>query len=295
MSSAAASQRRRVPTARRLVWEPTEDGLRRRPDELAVEEPLEIRLSDRDGGTTTQTVTMRTPGHDFELAAGWLLSEGLLGGPEDLRSVRYCTDPALDAEQRYNVVTADLSPAAEARLGEGGATSRLALTSSSCGVCGTASIELLLERGIGAVSSTESFSLEGLLTWPDLLRQDQAGFSATGGLHAAGLVTSAGQLLVTREDIGRHNAVDKVLGWALLRAVEKKGEFPLSSCGLVVSGRTSFEIVQKALSAGIPVVAAVSAASSLAARLADEKGLCLVGFVRNGRATVYTHPARLGS
>jgi FdhD protein len=293
VSAAGGFSGRRVPTVKRLVWEPGDEGLRRRPDELAVEEPLEIRLSKNGGATTTQTVTMRTPGHDFELVAGWLLSEGLIRGPGELRAVRYCTDPALDAEQRYNVVTADLARVAEDRLKSSGATSRLALTSSSCGVCGTASIELLLERGIGAVESDQVFSLAELLTWPDRLREDQVGFSTTGGLHAAGLVSSEGELVVTREDIGRHNAVDKVIGWALLRALEKTGDFPLSSCGLVVSGRTSFEIVQKALSAGIPVVAGVSAASSLAARLAEEKGLSLAGFVRDGRVTIYTHPERL--
>ena len=293
MTSRLSTAKRRVPTASRLVWEPTSDGLRRRPDELAVEEPLEIRLSRPGGGTEVLTVTMRTPGNDFELAAGWLLGEGIVSGPADLQALRYCTDPELDAEQRYNVVTVDLSEPARAALGE--VPARLGLTSSSCGVCGTASIELLEQRGLRAVASEATFSLGDVLGWPELLRENQAAFTATGGLHAAGLVSAAGELLVAREDIGRHNAVDKVIGWALREAIEQRGVFPLAELGLVVSGRSSFEIVQKALAAGIPLVAGVSAASSLAARLADEQGLTLAGFVRGGRATIYAHPERLSS
>lgn len=293
-SRASSARRRRVPTASRLVWQPRPSGLARRPDELAVEEPLELRLgTGAERAPRTLTVTMRTPGHDFELALGWLLSEGALSGPGDVAAVRYCTDATLDAEQRYNVVTVDLSPAGEARLAERGHEPRLAMTASSCGVCGTASIEALSARGLAEVPPGPSFALEDVLAWPELLRADQEAFSATGGLHAAGLVTASGELVVAREDIGRHNAVDKVIGWALFEAMEKRRPFPLSDLGLVVSGRTSFEIVQKALSAGIAVVAAVSAASSLAARLAEEKGLSLLGFVREGRGTVYAHPERL--
>lgn len=287
---------RPVPTESRLVWEPRDGRLGRRPDLLAVEEPLELRIGDASGlaGGDVLTVTMRTPGHDFELAAGWLLAEGLLATPADLRAVRYCTDPALDGEQRYNVVTADLDPAALARLlAGGGLPTRLTVTSSSCGVCGTSSIEALSVRGPSPLAET-TFPLQGVLTWPELLRRGQSGFSKTGGLHAAGLVSPEGELVVAREDIGRHNAVDKVIGWALLEALQGKMAFPLSSHGLVVSGRTSFEIVQKALAAGVPLVAAVSAASSLAVRLAAERGLTLVGFVREGRCTVYSCPERLG-
>ncbi len=280
----------RIPTESRLVWEPTDDGLRRRPDELAVEEPLEIRLSRPAGRSEILNVTMRTPGHDFELAAGWALSEAIVSAPAELRAVRYCTDEALDSEQRYNVVTLDLAASA---LPLRPPVSRLTLASSSCGVCGAASIALLNERGVATISSPTRFRLEDVVSWPELLREGQSGFEATGGLHAAGLVDSNGQLLVAREDIGRHNAVDKVIGWAMFEALGRRGSFPLSELGLVVSGRTSFEIVQKALAAGLPVVAGVSAASSLAARLADERGLTLAGFVREGRATFYCHPERI--
>jgi FdhD protein len=264
---------------------------------LAVEEPLELRAGrgSTARGTQVLNVTMRTPGSDFELAAGWLLSEGVLESPADLKSIRYCTDRSLDAEQRYNVVTADLRPAALARLQAGGTASRLVATSSSCGVCGTASLESLSGRGYSSVPASAAFAMADVLSWPERLRKEgQRGFESTGGLHAAGLVSQGGELLVAREDIGRHNAVDKVIGWAVLEALAGHVAFPLSGLGLVVSGRTSFEIVQKALVAGIPLVAAVSAASSLAARLADEHGITLVGFVRKGRCTVYTHPERLG-
>ncbi|HET9091104.1 MAG TPA: formate dehydrogenase accessory sulfurtransferase FdhD [Acidimicrobiales bacterium] len=293
----AAPPARRVPTDSRLVWEQKDGRLARHPDELAVEEPLEVRVGGLDAASARPevlTVTMRTPGNDFELALGWLLSEGVLAGPADLRAVRYCSDPELDAEQRYNVVTVDLERAAAARLAAaGGVPSRLTTTSSSCGVCGSSSIAALAERLRGPVDSATVFGFADVVRWPSLLTEGQAGFAATGGLHAAGLVNPEGELLVAREDIGRHNAVDKVLGWAILQAVSGDLALPLEEVGLVVSGRTSFEIVQKALAAGIPVVAGVSAASSLAVRLADERGITLLGFVRDGRGIVYSHPERL--
>ncbi len=303
MSVARSSVRGGVPTAGRLVWELRRDGreraprLSRRPDSLAVEEPLEIRVTAPTSPSLPaekMTVTMRTPGSDFELAVGWLFAEGVVEGPDDIAAVRYCTDEDLDEEQRYNVVTVDLTRAAAARVERaGGLSARLTFTSSSCGVCGTASIEALSAR-VGHVASETGFALDEVLSWPSLLREKgQTGFAATGGLHAAALVTAEGELLVAREDIGRHNAVDKVAGWALLEAGAGRLTLPLAGAGLVVSGRTSFEIVQKALCLGLPVLAAVSAASSLAARLADERGLTLVGFVRDGRCTVYSHPERL--
>jgi FdhD protein len=252
-------------TGSRLVWEPRDGALVRRPDTLAVEEPLELRLA-TEAAPRTLSVTMRTPGHDFELSAGWLLSEGVIDGPEAVRAIRYCTDPDVDGEQRYNVVTAELK-VAPVRLNE-----RLMLTSSSCGICGSASID----------------AIRTLVSLPDTLSAAQKGFSSTGGLHAAGLVGFDGALLAAREDIGRHNAVDKVIGWALL-----EWRFPLSGTILVVSGRTSFEIVQKAFRAGICFVAGISAASSLAARLAEEEGMTLVGFLRGERCTVYAHPGRI--
>lgn len=281
----------RVPTASRLVWEPAGGRFSRRPDELAVEEPLEIRLGD-SGGARVLNVTMRTPGSDFELAAGWLLGEGVISGPEELRAVRYCTDAELDNEQRYNAVTADVGQAALERVESKGGGRRLTATTSACGVCGSSSIEALASLGPAELAPS-TFGLADVLAWPDRLRHVQAAFAATGGLHAAGLVSTTGEFRVAREDIGRHNAVDKVIGWAVLEAAGGRGEFPLSQFGLVVSGRTSFEIVQKALAAGIPVVAGVSAASSLAVQLATERGLTLVGFVRNGSCTVYARPERL--
>jgi FdhD protein len=296
-----------TPTASRLVFEERKGRFARRPDMLAIEEPLELRLAGPPGERPrVLTVTMRTPGHDFELVAGWLLAEGIVARPGEIRAVRYCQDPVLDIEQRYNVVTVELSPAAVARHADrGGLEPRLTATSSSCGVCGSSSIASLVERsrasrGAGRAQAlpggarSTRFAYRAVLAWPERLRDAQAGFSATGGLHAAGLVSPSGRLLVVREDVGRHNAVDKVVGWVLQEAGgRRRPAFPLSGCGLVVSGRTSFEIVQKAIAAGIDVVASVSAASSLAARLADEAGITLVGFLRAGGAVVYAHPERL--
>jgi FdhD protein len=271
-----------VRTASQLVWERSADGLSRRPDHLAVEEPLEIRVSEK-GASRTLTVTMRTPGHDFELVAGWLLAEGAVDSAEDIRAIRYCTDPELDGEQRFNVVTADLAgdvpPVAARRV----------LSSSSCGVCGTATIDALKRAGHPALLDGQRLDWAVLAGLPAQLRSAQEAFESTGGLHGAALVSFDGEQLVVREDIGRHNAVDKVIGWALL-----EGHFPLSDTVLVVSGRTSFEIVQKALRAGIPMIAAISAASSLAQRMAEEAGLTLVGFLRGDRCTVYAHPERIG-
>jgi FdhD protein len=268
-------------TASRLVWERKDGTFVRRPDHLAVEEPLEVRLAP-DSEPRTLTVTMRTPGHDFELAAGWLLSEGVIDRPSAIRAIRYCTDPDLDGEQRYNIVTADLNGP------PGRMVERLVLTGSSCGICGSASIDALRELGHPPLAEGGSVAWRTLVHLPDALAAAQSQFRSTGGLHAAGLVSFAGDVLVVREDIGRHNAVDKVIGWALLES-----RFPLGETLLVVSGRTSFEIVQKALRAGISVVAGISAASDLAARLAEEEGMTLVGFLRGERCTIYAHPERI--
>lgn len=263
------------------MWERRDGAFARRPDDLAVEEPLEVRLAP-DSAARTLTVTMRTPGHDFELAAGWLLSEGVIDGPSGIRALRYCTDPELDGEQRYNIVTADLA------LPPGRLVERLTLTSSSCGICGSASIEALRQLGHPALGEGRSVAWKTLLDLPEALSAGQRQFKATGGLHAAGLVSYEGELLVVREDIGRHNAVDKAVGWSLLES-----RFPLTDTILLVSGRTSFEIVQKAMRAGISFVAGISAASGLAARLADEEGMTLVGFLRGERCTIYAHPERI--
>lgn len=271
----------RVPTGSFTVGELADGELRHRRDELAIEEPLEIRADDGSGPTTIG-ITMRTPGHDFELVAGLLLAEAVVAGREGLRRIAYCVDRSLSVEQRYNVVTAQVTDALRPGL------ARQLVTSSACGVCGAASIEAVSITGhppLGPGPRVEVTRLAGL---PELLAAHQRGFAATGGLHGAALVGADGVVRVAREDVGRHNAVDKVVGWAVLR-----GETPLGDTVLVVSGRVSFEIVQKALRAGIGFVAAVSAATSLATRLARENGLTLVGFVRDGRATVYAGAERI--
>ncbi|GAA0206674.1 MULTISPECIES: formate dehydrogenase accessory sulfurtransferase FdhD [unclassified Aeromicrobium] len=254
-------------------------GATPRHDSLAAEEPLEIRV-----GGTSFAVTMRTPGHDFDLVAGFLVSEGVVTSPADLRTMIYCA-PDLD-ENTYNVIDVGVT-------GAGGVVAasreRNVYTSSSCGVCGLASID--------AVATTSAFDVSAdavrveakvLGALPDLLRDQQAVFERTGGLHAAGLFSSTGEALAVREDVGRHNAVDKVVGQAL-----REDRLPLTGSVLQVSGRASFELVQKAAMAGVPVLAAVSAPSSLAVDLADRLGVTLVGFSRGTTFNVYTHPERV--
>ncbi|XVX21016.1 formate dehydrogenase accessory sulfurtransferase FdhD [Actinomycetota bacterium] len=257
----------------------------RKVDTLAVEEPLEIRL---DGAA--YTVTMRTPGHDIELVHGLLAAEGIIRGPEDVREARYCAGAVADDESghavnTYNVLEVLLAP------GVGVPTERLrsTVTSSACGVCGTASIDLLRQQQrFDLRADTTTVDREILLALPDRLRAAQRTFDKTGGLHGVALFDADGRLLVAREDVGRHNATDKVLGWALLQ-----GRLPASGCVLMVSGRTSFELAQKAVLAGVPVLAGVSAPSSLAVQLADEAGLTLAGFVRGDRMNIYSHPDRV--
>jgi FdhD protein len=281
--------RRPGPTTRVRVHEVVETGVRRHEDRLATEEPLEIRLAWPGRPASRVAVTMRTPGHDFELAAGFLYGEGVLAGADDLRTVAYCTDATLTPEQELNVVTVELDrpprrPPAERYAGLSAAT-------SACGVCGTESIDDVL-----ALCDVTNPSLwddvvirpELLVTLPDTLRAEQRVFESTGGLHAAGLFDRDGSASVVREDIGRHNAVDKVVGARLLA-----GGSPAAPV-LCVSGRIGFEIVQKAVMAGIGVVAAVGAPSSLAVDLAVRAGLCTCGFVRGGRYVVYSAPERLG-
>lgn len=272
----------RVPTTSATVYEPKGALLIGRTDQLAVEEPLEIRLA---GSATASTlaITMRTPGHDFELVAGNLLSEGVIDGRDQVRQIAYCLDADLSPEQRYNVVTAELR-------GEPGRASieRLVMTSSACGVCGSASIEAVHLAGHPEITDGPKVPFETLSRFPDLLRSGQRAFSSTGGLHGIALISPAGEVVCLREDVGRHNAVDKVIGWAMLN-----GKLPLSDMTLMVSGRISFEIVQKALRAGIPIVAAVSAATSLAVRLAEDAGMTLVGFLRGDSGVVYAGRERI--
>jgi FdhD protein len=251
-----------------------------RADVLAVEEPLEVRQ-----GTDVLTVTMRTPGDDFDLVAGWLVSEGHVRETSDLVTASYCPGLDEDGHQTYNVVEVALaSPVPDGRL-------RRTLTSSACGVCGTSSLEAVRVRSPYAVADDDvEVDPAVLATLPDRLRDAQAVFEHTGGLHAAGLFTADGELVCAREDVGRHNAVDKVVGWAL-----REGRLPLRGHVLQVSGRASFELVQKAVVAGVPVLSAVSAPSSLAAELAEEQGMTLAGFVRSGGFNLYTRPERVRS
>jgi FdhD protein len=257
------------------------DGHRdERADTLVTEEPLEIRVQGPDGVAHQVGVTMRTPGGDFELAAGFLFTEGLVD-PGDISRVAYCDDLEAD-EQRYNVVTVSLTRAFDPAV-----LRRNFTTTSSCGVCGKAALEDVEVRCTPVAEGT-SVALDVLLGLPEALRSAQRVFDRTGGLHAAGLFEPDGRLLSVREDVGRHNAVDKVIGESLLA-----GDIPLARRILQVSGRLSFEIVQKAAVAAIPIVSAVSAPSSLAVDAAERFGLTLVGFVREGRANVYTRPDRV--
>jgi FdhD protein len=253
----------------------------RREDVLAGEEPLEIRL-----GGSAFTVTMRTPGDDFDLVAGFLVSEGVVWEPGQLPSLRYCAGVDDNGQQTFNVVEAQLRPGVEL---PDTAMERHVYTSSSCGICGTASIDAVRKSSrFDLHEDTAPVDLGILASLPDRLRGSQKLFDRTGGVHAAGLFTAEGELLCLREDVGRHNAVDKVVGWAL-----REGMLPLRGTILQVSGRASFELVQKAQLAGIPVLAAVSAPSSLAADLADDAGLTLVGFSRGTTLNCYSHPDRI--
>jgi FdhD protein len=258
-----------------------------RRDDLATEEPLEIRVArhgDRVGRPVA--VTMRTPGADFELAAGFLYGEGVIAGPADIGRIAYCADPALDGEQRYNVVTATLAAGRAAPDLAG--LERHFFASSACGVCGRAGLDGLRRRGVTAAPDGLAVPVETLYGLPAALADAQGIFARTGGLHAAGLFTAAGETVAVREDVGRHNAVDKLVGWALLA-----GRLPPHDLVLVVSGRAGFEIVQKAAAAGVPMVCAVSAPSSLAVAVAEEFGVTLVGFLRGRRCNIYTGHGRV--
>jgi FdhD protein len=258
-------------TERRRVTRVDGGHVVERPDSLAVEEPLEIRV---DG--TAVSVTMRTPGHDVELALGFLVTEGLVTDPRDIAGAINCADNVVDVTLRTPLP--DLG------------VTRNFYTSSSCGMCGKASIDAVRTSSAYDVA-TDPLPVEaGLLTsLPERLREAQRAFDRTGGVHAAGVFDGdSGDALCVREDVGRHNAVDKVVGWAV-----EQQRLPLAGCVLQVSGRASFELVQKAVMAGIPVLAAVSAPSSLAVELAEEAGLTLVGFLRGASFNVYAGAHRL--
>ena len=258
-------------------------------DVVATEEPLEIRLAYRrpDGRRTQQSIsiTMRTPGNDGELAAGFLLTEGIIASAAQVDAIGPCGPPA--ANGLINVVRVDLAVGTEVDLDR---LKRNFYTSSSCGVCGKASLEAVAVQGRYDLHGTAlQVSAETLGALPERLRALQSVFERTGGLHASGLFDTHGQIDAIREDVGRHNALDKLIGQALL-----KGELPLGDYGVVVSGRASFELMQKAMMAGIPMLAAVGAPSSLAVEFAEEFGMTLVGFLKPDKFNVYSRADRIG-
>jgi FdhD protein len=254
-----------------------------RADYLATEEPLEIRLV-VGGGRQSVAITMRTPGADFELAVGFLFSEGIIAGRDDVRRVTYCTDRDVEAEQRYNIVNVELAGAAAPDLRS---LERHFFTNSACGVCGKATLDALEVR-CAPLAGGPDVPVDVLYGLPERLRTGQGLFDSTGGLHATGLFTAGGELLAIREDVGRHNALDKLIGWAVLQ-----GRVPLDQELLLVSGRSSYEILQKAITAGVSVVCGISAPSSLAVALAERFGVTLVGFLRDRRCNVYAHAGRI--
>ncbi|MEU6564723.1 formate dehydrogenase accessory sulfurtransferase FdhD [Nocardia nova] len=264
-------------TARRPTRRITPAGVISRPDTLAVEEPLEIRIAG-----SALTVTMRTPGNDIDLVHGFLLSENIIESADDIVSARYCAGTDDDGRNTYNVLDVELRRPVPVRP-------RGFVTNSSCGLCGTTALDQVRTRSrFPLPAGTPRIDPAVLATLPGELRSRQTVFDATGGLHAAGLFTPDGDALVVREDIGRHNAVDKVIGWAL-----REQRVPAHETVLMVSGRTSFELVQKAVMAGIPVLGAVSAPSSLAVDLATDNGLTLAGFLRGDTMNVYSGAERL--
>jgi FdhD protein len=257
---------------------------RRRPDSLAAEEPLEIRVGPAGAPRSPLAVTMRTPGDDLDLAVGFLLTEGVIRGADDVHTAQLCAGD--NAPNTYNVVDVALAPGVPAPVTD---PSRNFYTTSSCGVCGKASIDAVRTRSqFDVAQDATTVEAATLVRLPDALRERQKVFATTGGLHAAGLFAADGTLVCLREDVGRHNAVDKIIGWAA-----KQRMLPLTGHVLMVSGRASFELCQKAWMAGIPVLAAVSAPSTLAVDLAREAGLTVVGFLRGPTFNVYAGEHRV--
>lgn len=251
-----------------------------RPDRLVTEEPMEIRIESAGASPEPLAVTMRTPGHDFELAVGFCLSERIVAGPDDVATVAYCLRG--DGPQEYNVVTVTTRSPVDLE-----AHRRAFVSNASCGLCGKTALDQV-EIACAPVASDLTVTAAALVGMPATLRAAQKVFDVTGGVHATGCFTPDGTLRVVREDVGRHNAFDKVVGWAALA-----GALPLTDAVCIVSGRVSFEIVQKAAVAGVPVLGAVSAPSSLAVQAAERLGVTVVGFLRGDRFNVYTHPDRV--
>ncbi|HYN98391.1 MAG TPA: formate dehydrogenase accessory sulfurtransferase FdhD [Actinomycetota bacterium] len=271
------------PTASRsgVVRQFRREGINRpRSEVLATEEPFEIRLN-AEGQEIKATITMRTPGNDFELAVGFLYAESVLSGKQDFHAVRYCQP---QNEQQYNVVTVDL----RGPMPEMATLDRNFYSNSGCGVCGKASLDQLAITGVPLLGEGPKVSPELILSLPERLKKGQKLFAKTGGVHAAGLFDAEGTLLAVREDVGRHNALDKLVGWALLQ-----DRLPLTDHIILVSGRASFELVQKALRAGAGVLCAVSAPSTLAVDLASRFGMTLVGFLRDEAFNVYAAEQRI--
>jgi FdhD protein len=259
-------------------------GAVRTYDRVVTEEPLELRLI-AAGVTRTLAVTMRTPGNDFELAAGFVSSERIVRMRDEIRGVGYCVDPQIDLEQRYNIVNIELAASTMPDLSQ---FERHFTMNSSCGVCGRANLEALADLGIEPIDDDVRIPIARIYEFPERMREAQRIFATTGGLHAAALFDSNGAAIAVREDVGRHNAVDKLAGWALLERRDLRGSI------LFVSGRASYEILQKAAAARIPIVCAVSAPSSLAVDLARAFNITLVAFVRGDRANVYSVSDRVG-
>jgi FdhD protein len=258
-----------------------------RADLLAAEEPLGIRI-----GGQAVNLTMRTPGDDIDLAAGFLFTEGIVTSPGEIAEIKVCDGTSCGHaghDGLGNIVDIRLAGQATATAAAALAPRRNFMTTSACGVCGKAETAAIFVKKLWDLNEDQtSVSAARLAAMPEALRAAQRVFASTGGLHAAGAFSVRGELLCVREDVGRHNAVDKVIGWAL-----RSGRLPLAGCVLLVSGRASFELVQKAVLAGFPVLAAVSAPSSLAAELAEQNGLTLVGFLRGGSMNVYTAAHRV--
>ena len=278
MTSSDAPIRR--PTSSVQIVAVDSDGSRTRPDRLVTEEPMEIRVHGPGEDPTPLVVTMRTPGNDFELAVGFCMTEGVITGPDDLAQVAYCVGPGGD--QQFNVVTLRLRRPVVASL-----RTRAFVSTASCGLCGKTALDDV-EVACGVVAPGPTVAASTVRALPARLGEAQAVFDVTGGLHAAATFTNEGTLVSVREDVGRHNAVDKLVGEALLA-----GRLPLSEQILMVSGRLSFELVQKAAVAGLPIVCAVSAPSSLAVKAAERLGQTVVAFLRDDRFNVYSHAERI--
>jgi FdhD protein len=260
------------------------DERARKSDAVVTEEPLEIRLI-AAGSTRTLAVTMRTPGNDFELAAGFVYSEGIVRTLDRIAQISYCVDPAVEPAQRYNIVNIELNGA----MPELERFERHFTINSSCGVCGRAQLDSLRDLGVQPIDDGVCIPERIVYELPERMREAQRIFESTGGLHAAALFDEHGKTIAVREDVGRHNALDKLVGWGLMQ-----GRLPFARTILLASGRASYEILQKSATARIPIVASVSAPSSLAVDLAREFNVTLLGFLRNTRANVYTVPERIG-